>query len=94
MVPCVPIIIMLYTKAIIKPVILKYLKMNKNRKGAKVSTKNQLKNDSQFFLSLKTFSLEKNSFTIIPLVGFARLPSSSVQPYEGGSSTVFKKAIK
>lgn len=73
---------------------LKYLNRNKAKKGVNDNTRNQLRNESQFFLSLNTFSLEKNSFTILPLVGFARLPSSSVQPYEGGSSTEFKKAIK
>ena len=94
MVPWVPIMIMLYTKATIKPVIVKYLNMKRPKNGTNANTKNQLKNDNQFFLSLNTFSLEKNSFTSLPLVGFARLPFSSVQPYEGGSSTEFKKAIK
>ena len=86
--------IMLYTNATIKPVIVKYLNINKAKNGTKDKTRNQLRKDNQFFLSLNTFSLEKNSFTILPLEGFARLPSSSVQPYEGGSSTEFKKAIK
>jgi len=38
--------------------------MNKNRKGARHKIKNQLVNESQFFLSLNTFNLEKNSFEI------------------------------
>jgi hypothetical protein len=56
--------IMLYTKATINSLMDKYLNMNRKRNGVKASTKNQLINDSQFFLSLKTFSREKNSLKI------------------------------
>src|ERR1700761_4998234 len=93
MVPCVPIIIILYTKATISSLKVKYLKMNKNRNGASTTIIIQLINESQFFLFLNTFNLEKNSLKICWLFGFARLPLSSVHPYAGGSSTVFKNAI-
>jgi hypothetical protein len=55
---------MLYTKAITNSLIEKYLNIKTKRNGAKANTKNQLINDSQFFLSLKTFNLEKNSLKI------------------------------
>ena len=93
MVPCVPIMIMLYTKAAINNFILKYLKRNINKNGANKSTMVQLMKDSQFFLSLKTFNLEKNSLMICPDVGFEKFPSSSVQPYVGGCNTLFIKLI-
>lgn len=93
MVPCVPIIIMLYKKATIRSLILRYLKRNNIKKGARHNTITQLINESQFFLFLNTFSLEKNSLKIVLLLGSERLPCASFHPYEGGSSTLFKKAI-
>jgi hypothetical protein len=67
--------------------------MNKNKNGVKHSTSAQLVNESQFFLFLKTLSLEKNSRSIWPLQGLVKLPNSSFQPYTGGSRTLFKKII-
>jgi hypothetical protein len=48
----------------IKPFIVKYLNINRNRKGARQKTISQLVKESQFFLFLKTFILEKNSLII------------------------------
>jgi hypothetical protein len=84
---------MLYTKVIISSFIVKYLKMKSNRNGASTNTIIQLKSGSQLRRFLNTFSLLKNSFIIWLDVGFTSSPRSSAQPYAGGSSTVFKKAI-
>ena len=93
MVPCVPITIMLYTKATINSLMEKYLNTNINRNGARQHTINQLMNESQFFLFLNTFKREKNSLKIWPGLGLESSPNSFFQPYEGGSNTLSKKAI-
>ena len=80
MVPWVPMITMLYTNAAISRGIEKNLKINRKRSGASKATFTQLKNGSQAFLVLKTFSLEKNSFKICVGVGFTKSPFSFFQP--------------
>jgi len=84
---------MLYTKATISNLKVKYLKMNKNKNGVNATIIIQLIKESQFFLFLNIFSLEKNSFKIWFEEGFSKFPNSSFHPYEGGSSILLRKGI-
>ena len=80
MVPCVPIMIIPYTKAanMVHQCRNKIKKRIKN--GARNMTLNQLKKGSQFFLVSKMFSLEKNSDKICFTVGLTKVPFSSFHP--------------
>jgi len=73
-------IIMLYRKAAANNEKLKYLKINRKKKGIKQKTLSQLKKGSQFFRVLNTLSRAKNSLKISPTLGLIKLPSSSFQP--------------
>jgi len=53
--------------------------VEQHKNGARNKTFNQLKNGSQFFRVLKTFSLEKNSVSICFAEGLTNAPSSSFQ---------------
>jgi hypothetical protein len=59
---------------------LKYLAIKKQRKTARLATIIQLVNDNQFFLSLKTFSLVKNSRKMRAGPGLDKFPAAFFQP--------------
>lgn len=84
MVPCVPIMIMVYRKKAITIFQEKKWKRKKYKKGGRHTTIAKLANEIQLVLLLKMFMREKASDQSCFDVGTINSPFSFCQPYEGG----------